>query len=178
MNKLLERLKHLLCRRSANKTIGGPPHIAPEYIPGMQGRFCTGCGKPEVVVNRVREDFCQKCHDLLLSRLRARKEVIEKFGPYHKDNRGPNFLAIFLTGDTTLGFPILIADTPADAMAYALRVAERNAWKLLRLDIQATLTDIFRSDDYKNHFRTDRNKSSPLPFDERLYGPIPALWAA
>jgi hypothetical protein len=161
-----------------------PPNIQPSYIVGMQGKFCSLCGAPEVVEHRVREDFCGRCWQLLVSLLDARKAYSEKHGPNFAprttteyDLFSSRFLAIYFTGNTTLGFSLMLVDTPRGAMAYAMRVAERNCWKLLRVDSQDTLTDIFRDEDYIKYFPASQ-KEAALKYDAERYGAIPVLWAA
>lgn len=73
--------------------------------------------------------------------------------------------AVYFTVDTTLGYDLRIVETRAEAMASAMRIAERNAWNLLRVDNQTTLVDIFRV--------TWMN--SPLADNVDRYGPIRAL---
>lgn len=55
-----------------------------------------------------------------------------------------------------LGYGLHLPSTSRQAMDEARRTAERNDWKLLRVDFQRTLTDIFVSDDYGKYFPTAR----------------------
>ncbi len=157
-----------------------PPNMRPGYIVGMQGKFCSACGSSAVVEHRVYEDFCEKCWARLVSVFNERKAHIaaEILDPRIKREWfGSKFLVTYFTGATTLGFSLIVIDTPAEAMAYALRVAERNGWKLLRVDIQETLTDIFRAEDYQKYFPSTREKEA-LDYDAERYGAIPDMWAA
>jgi len=150
-------------------------HISRTFVPTMPGKFCFACGNNEVAVRRLHEELCATCNNILRLALESNSAAIQKHGPYRKDNRGPNFGASYFTGDTTLGYGLHIVETPAEAMAYAMRIAERNVWKLLRVDIQSSLVDLFRDSEYPKYFYGTAKKS-PLAFNVDQYGPIPVLW--
>ena len=126
---------------------------------------CTVCGEPAVVSHRY-EDLCQFCWDCLQHELMIVVNSVRDFGPHHKDNHGSNFFAVFYTGEHTLGYPLRLPREPKDAMTEALRIATRNGWRLLRVDNQGTLIDIFVSEEYGRYFH---HALKPLPFDEVKY---------
>jgi hypothetical protein len=120
--------------------------------------------------------------------------AIRDFGQYHKDNCGPNFGCTFygwLKGDkehgpqyagpgySTLGYGLYLSQTPKEAMEAALRIAIRNNWSLLRLDVQGgadhrqygySCTDIFVSENYSKYMTYSRKP--PLPYDEVRFGKV------
>ena len=142
--------------------------------PGYDPSLCTGCGSTKAEVNRRVADLCQDCYATLRAELNQRRDVIEKYGPYHRDNKGPRFLATFYGQMSTFGVGLYVSKTAAEAMAEATRIAMRNGWRLLRLDIQETLTDIYCAQDFGRYFPGATRK--PLAFDQEKYGPIPALF--
>lgn len=145
------------------------------FVTAMPGKFCFACGNKEAAVRRLHEELCTSCNNILRAVPESNNAAIQKHGPYHKDYRGPNFGASYFTGDTTLGYGLHIVETPAEAMAYAMRIAERNAWKLLRVDIQSSLVDLFRDSEYPKYFYGTAKKS-PLAYNVDQYGPITVLW--
>ena len=132
------------------------------------GQTCTVCGEP-AVVSRKYDSMCQFCWDCLRHELMIRLNAIRDFGQYHMDNRGPNFFAVFWTGDHTLGWGLYVPTSPMEAMNEGLRTAVRNGWHLLRIDIQKTLTDIYVSDDYAKYMN---HRLAPLPYDVAKYGEV------
>lgn len=110
--------------------------------------ICTACGCQGAVKSRKHDDWCQFCWDCLQHELRIVLDSIRDLGQYNKFNRGPGYFAIYYTGDHTLGLGFWLATTPAEAMATARRMEQRNNWKLLRVDVQRTLKDIFVSPEY------------------------------
>jgi hypothetical protein len=139
---------------------------------------CTVCGAPAVVRRRY-SDMCRFHHDCLQHELMICLRAIKQFGEHHKDNRGPNFFAIFWTGEYTLGYGPYVSVSPREAMNEALRTAVRNNWRLLRLDVQGganhrlygqTCTDIFVSEDYTKYMQYASKEF--LPYDAGEYGEI------
>jgi hypothetical protein len=130
---------------------------------------CTVCGVP-AVISRKYSDMCQFCWDCLRHELMIRLNAIRDFGAYHKDNRGPNFFAIYWTGKWTLGYGLYVPTSPREAMNEALRTAVRNGWHLLRVDTQKTLTDIFVSEDYTKYMTY--SQLAPLPYDATQFGEL------
>src|ERR1017187_2199855 len=126
---------------------------------------CTVCGEPAVISRRY-SDMCQSCWDSLCHEHMIMVNSVRDFGPHHKDNHGPNFFAVYYTGEHTLGCGIYVPREPREAMAEARRTATRNGWRLLRVDNQKTLIDIFVSEEYSKYMK---HKLKPLPFDEVKY---------
>lgn len=124
--------------------------------------MCTVCGDGLAVIVHRNSDMCQFCWDYLSRLLNKRSEAIRMFGQYHRENRGPRHLAIFWTGEHTLGYGLYVPETPEAAMKEARQTATRNNWKLLRVDIQETLADIFVSDEYGEYFPySDKKDATP-----------------
>ena len=108
-----------------------------------------------------------------------RLNAIKEHGQYHKDNRGPNFFAIFWTGEYTFGCGLYVSTSPREAMNEALRTAVRNNWNLLRLDVQGgadhrlygpTCTDIYVSEEYTKYM--PYSDKGFLSYDAGRYGEI------
>jgi hypothetical protein len=100
-------------------------------------------------------------------------DAVRDHGVYHRDYRGPNFLATYATGpkpENSLGYGLFLSRTPREAMSEALRIARRNDWTLLRLDIQKTLTDIYVSPNFTKYFV--HSKLDPLPYNAKQHGPL------
>lgn len=133
-------------------------------------KICTGCGKNEGTVENMTCDLCLDCYAILRMELDSSK----------LKGTGPRFFASFLQGKfdwfdrligrrpTTIGCGLYISKTPAQAMGEAQRIAARNGWTLLRLDIQRTLTDIYVHKLFPEfHYGS---KATPVPFDVEKYG--------
>lgn len=137
-------------------------------------KICTGCGKNEGTVERLSADLCQPCYDVLQQEHAERKQTGPRFFASYT-SRAWSWLEWLLgvrQGQYTVGIGLYISQTPAEAMAEAQRMAKRNGWILLRLDIQRTLTDIYRHKDFHRfHYGC---KPEPVPFDTAKYGEIPA----
>jgi hypothetical protein len=129
-------------------------------------KICVACEESSVI-DKKYENFCRFHWDCLQHELMIRLRAVAEFGQYHKDNRGPNFLAIYYTGENTLGFGLYLPRTPLQAMSYAFRIAQRNSWLLLRVDIQKTLTDIYVSEDYQKYM--PYSKLKPMPYDDNMW---------
>jgi len=71
-----------------------------------------------------------------------------------------------------------ICNTPGEAMAYAMRAAERNSWKLLQVNDQDTLEDIFRDPEYRVFVSEAIGKSEPVTYNAKTLGQIPKLHQA
>jgi hypothetical protein len=128
---------------------------------------CTNCGDLDVVIIRSCSELCQFCLDCLRHELKISTDAVRDFGSY----AGPKFFAIYYTGEHTLGYPLYLPRTPQEAMRSAIWLAMHNGWKLIRLDVQKTLTDIFVSSDYHEYMEFSRKQA--LPYDVTKYG---ALW--
>lgn len=134
---------------------------------------CTGCGEAPGVVPRRHVELCQFCYDCLRHELKIRLDAIRDHGIYDKDNRPPNFGVTYATGPRQkdcLRYGLYLSRTPRQAMEEALRIAQRNTWLLLYLDIQKTLTRIFVSP-YSTQYLI-HSKLAPLPYDEDRYGAL------
>lgn len=133
--------------------------------------FCTGCGDAEAVIQRRYTSLCQFCFDRLRHELMIRTRAIREHGRYARDNRTGNFGVTFARADgRTLSMCLYISTTPAEAYAEARRIAALEGMRLLRIDIQRSLTDIYRSPDYGKYLQTGE---PPLEYDEGRYGPSP-----
>jgi len=138
-------------------------------------RYCTGCGIDDVVTARNSgHRLCQFCWDCLQHELKLRVGCVEVGGP-HQSGSGPRYLASFYNGKYTYGVGLYLAHTPAEAMAEAWRSANQNNWRLLRVDIQSSLTDIYRAHDFHCYF-PGSTKLTDVPYDAERYGPLPQLW--
>lgn len=131
--------------------------------------ICTFCGEAGTIQGRY-SDACQFCWDCLHHELKLTLDAIRDFGQYHHGNRGPRFYAIYWTGTVTLGYGLYLPHFPHEAMGEALRTGARNNWRLLRVDIQKTLTDIYISEDYSKYMVYSHLK--PLLYDVEKYGRI------
>jgi hypothetical protein len=134
---------------------------------------CNCCGAP-AVLSRMYEDFCQFCWDYLCHELKISLDYIA-IGRYS----GPNFGMTYYTGESTLGYTSYVSRTQQEAINESLRIAIRNKWVLLRLDIQAgsekrlrqpSCTNIYVSGDYSKYMKYSELK--PLPYDSTKYGQI------
>ena len=152
--------------------------------------ICAACGEP-ATVSRKYEDFCQFHWESLQHEIQIQRDAIRDLGPYNKFV-GPTFGVTYygwLKGDkehgpqyagpgfSTLGFGLHLSRTPQQAMEEATRIAKRNDWKLLRLDVQANApriyvhicTNIFVSYEYTKYMAYSRLE--PLAYDADKYGP-------
>lgn len=154
---------------------------------------CCVCGVPAVVSKRY-EDYCQFHLDCLRHELKIRWDAIKAFGQYHHGNCGPNFGVTFYgylhsekehgpqytgAGYWTHGYGLYCSNFPHEAMTEALRLAKRNDWKLLRLDVQGgaerrlglrTCTNIYISEEYQKYM--EYSDLQPLPYDSERFGDI------
>lgn len=121
---------------------------------------CTGCGNATATIEKLYCELCPSCWDVLVRELQACRV----------NHQGPRFLAIFYTGESTLGYGLYISETPRGAMNESRRLAERNGWQLLRVDIQNTMTDIYVSQDHTRYM--PHSIKNPLSYDETKYGTL------
>ena len=156
--------------------------------------ICAVCGE-SAVVRRRYEDLCRFHYDCLYHEIEIILDAIRDFGPYGRET-GPTYGLIFygyMKGDrdkgpqyaaagySTLGWGLHLARTPQEAMTEAMRIAKRNNWKLLRLDVQAgaarltgmqICTNLFVSEEYAKYMKY--SDLGPLPYDAAKYGAISA----
>jgi hypothetical protein len=153
---------------------------------------CCVCGQTAVVFHR-HEDFCQFHWDCLRHELKIILDAIRDYGQYVKET-GPQFGVTYygyIPGDpenrpkyakagvTTLGYGLYVSKYPKEAMEEAMRIAARNNWKLLRLDVQGgasnrlglqTCTNIFVSPDFQKYM--EYSDLGAMCYDERKWGRI------
>lgn len=150
--------------------------------------ICCVCGDP-AVINHKYEDFCQFHWDCYRHERKIRLDAVRDFG--EGCYIGPQFGVTFhgfldydnchgkFAGVTTLGYCLLVSYSPREAMTEALRIAARNDWKLLRLDVQAgaerrlgmrSCTDIYVSPEFNTYMQYAN--TAALPYDAEKYGVI------
>jgi len=148
--------------------------------------ICTACGEPAVISKRY-EDMCQFHWDCTRHEVKIRLDAIRDFGQYHHGNCGPNFGVTYygymqgsqyaMAGYSTLSYGLLASNYPREAMDEARRIAARNGWKLLKLDVQGgverrlglrTCANLYVSEEYQTYMKYSDLK--PLAYDEGKYG--------
>lgn len=146
--------------------------------------ICCVCEAPAVVGTRY-EDFCQFHWDCLQHERKIRDDAFRDFGEGYYI--GPQFGCTFYgylhsekkPESSTLGYCLYISYTPKEAMMEALRIAARNDWKLLRLDVQAaaenrlrlnSCTNLYVSPEYTTYMTY--SNLPPLPYDAAKYGEL------
>lgn len=166
--------------------------LAAATVDPTDNKTCCVCGD-RAVVTRLYEDMCQFHWDCQWHELKIILDAIRDFGPYGRET-GPQFGCTFygwLHGDpekrpkyakagySTLGYGLHVSMYPNEAMNEALRIAKRNNWILLRLDVQAgashrlrlrTCTDIFVSEKFQKYMNYSEKIS--LPYDAAKYGEL------
>jgi hypothetical protein len=142
---------------------------------------CCVCGEP-AVVSRMYEDMCQFHWDCLRHELKIRLDGIRDFGEGHY--YGPQFGCTFYGRtqggkSTTLGLCLYVSYSPKEAMQEALRIARRNNWKLLRLDVQGgaekrlglwSCTNLFVSPEFQTYM--EYSDLGAMCYDEAKWGRI------
>jgi hypothetical protein len=147
---------------------------------------CCVCETPAVASNRY-EDFCQFHWDCLQHERKIRIDAVRDFGEGYYI--GPQFGCTFygyLNEDqatqakySTIGYCLLLSYSPREAMQEALRIAARNNWKLLRLDVQAaaedrlklrSCTDLYVSPEFTTYM--EYATTPALPYDEARWGSL------
>jgi hypothetical protein len=155
--------------------------------------ICSFCGEP-AVKSRKFEDFCQFHYDCEIHELKIILDSIRDLGQHNRYNVGPTFGTTYYgwmpgqdgvgayklePGHTTLGYHTFLARTPKEAMEQAFRVADRNSWILLRLDVQGggtrytgmqSCTDIFVSQLFTKYM--PYSDLRPLAYDIARYGAL------
>jgi len=148
--------------------------------------ICCVCDDPAVANNRY-EDFCPFHWDCLQHERKIRIDAVREMGEGYYI--GPQFGCTFYgylhdnqatkSGYSTLGYCLLLSYSPREAMREAQRIAARNNWVLLRLDVQAgaerrlrlnSCTNLYVSPEFTKYMQY--SDLPPLPFDEARWGRI------
>lgn len=148
--------------------------------------ICCVCGDPSTRSNNF-EDFCPFHWDCYQHERKIRLDGVRDLGEGYYI--GPQFGCTFygcLTnaqskrpGLSTLGYCLLISYSPREAMNEAMRIAARNNWKLLRLDVQAgaerrlrlnSCTNLYVSPEFTKYM--EYSDLPAVPFDEARWGTL------
>jgi len=148
--------------------------------------MCCVCGDTAAVDNKF-EDFCQFHWDCYQHERKIRLDAIRDLGEGYYI--GPQFGVTYYgylndsqsgkPGYSTLGYCLLLSYSPREAMLEALRIAVRNDWKLLRLDVQAGAEKRLRLNSCTNLYVSplftkymEYSDLPAMPYDEARWGRI------